>query len=546
MPAPPFAFSARRGATLQAHSLEAARRLVARRHLAMVGVRIEASVADAVPHLDYLWPRRGATTQWASLHQDIRRLLSATQRLLQRLWRPTQPRERQRRLGTRPPLTIGCLASGGRHHAFAPQPPVSRIAMAATLPRHVRHDAALSAYRAAGAPTPALPAMQRLLQRLLQRLPDAAPMTRQAQTPHAPETVAVRSGHHRRSRLARLPSDRGIAPTTSSPARRSAMRVAAAMQAPGMSISMSTAAPRDGMHASGSTPALRGVLLRIAAADCAATSDGFANRMQAHAGNALQRTSRTATTAFASARTPADQTSQTPSQTLSPLAPPAARDAAAAVRIVAKPAKPRSGTAADVGWLATKPTTPAAPRRPALPRSASTARPPLGPPWPEHASLGIRLPERMPRTPAKAHTDPMPQTRAVPIAHRASHAAYALPTAPSASGAEIATPAAALSVSIHAPAQALQRYAASAAQALAYRQPSAPSAAQWAHDAKRIEHSVQTQVVRELLQQRHGHSLQAAVANALVSPHTVKLLVRHVQAALARSDRVERYRKAAR
>ncbi|UYC18438.1 hypothetical protein NRY95_11015 [Xanthomonas campestris pv. phormiicola] len=548
MPAPPPAFSAHRGARLQAHSLEAARRLPKCRHLARVGVRIAASAADAAPRLDYLWPQRNATPQWMGLHQDIRRLLSATQRLLQHLWQRTQLRERQRRSRSRPVLAIGSLTSGGRYRAIASQSRVFRVAAAATPPRHVRLDAALPTYRHTGAAAPALPAMR--------RLSDPAPVTHHARTLDARETVAVRSGRHRRPRLMRVARDRDITPTTSHLTRPPALRVAAAMQAPGTGVS--AAAPRDGRRASGATPTPRRVLLRNAAKDRAATGAGIANRMHMHAGTALQPTSRTATLAFAGARPRPSEESQAPSQaqlhmpshTLSLLAPPAAQGAAAALRTVTTPARPQSGTATGVRWIAAEPTSPAAPHRAALPRSASTTRPPVGAPWPEQAALGISMAERVARTPARTLADPLSQTRAaaVRIGPRASHAAPPSTAAPAASGTTIAIPAAAASVSIDtpAPAQALQRYAASAAQALAYRRPPTPGAAQWAHDTKRIEHSVQTQVVRELLQQRHGQSLQAAVANALLSPQTVKQLVRQVQAALAHSDRVERYRKAVR
>jgi len=95
----------------------------------------------------------------------------------------------------------------------------------------------------------------------------------------------------------------------------------------------------------------------------------------------------------------------------------------------------------------------------------------------------------------------------------------------------------------------IERYGANApiAATLATRQQSAPRAAEIRREIERIERTVQTKVVREILHQGHQQQhIRTALSDALVSPKLVQALARKIQASLEQRANVERYRKGAR
>ncbi|RKP46833.1 hypothetical protein D7S89_15840 [Trinickia fusca] len=82
---------------------------------------------------------------------------------------------------------------------------------------------------------------------------------------------------------------------------------------------------------------------------------------------------------------------------------------------------------------------------------------------------------------------------------------------------------------------------------LAYRQSAHARRVSVEREIERIEHTVQTKVVREILQQRQSQQqLRTAVADALLSPKLVQSLARQIHATLEVRASVERYRKGAR
>jgi hypothetical protein len=82
---------------------------------------------------------------------------------------------------------------------------------------------------------------------------------------------------------------------------------------------------------------------------------------------------------------------------------------------------------------------------------------------------------------------------------------------------------------------------------LAYRQPTKAPTADIQREVKRIESTVQTQVVREILHHSHyQQQIRAVVSDALLSPGIVQSLARRIQATLEQHASVERYRRGSR
>ena len=95
----------------------------------------------------------------------------------------------------------------------------------------------------------------------------------------------------------------------------------------------------------------------------------------------------------------------------------------------------------------------------------------------------------------------------------------------------------------------LQRYGASqpVAATLALRHAPQAQAGEIKREIERIERTVQTKVVREILHQGHQQQhIRTAVSDALLSPKLVQALARQIHTTLEQRANVERYRKGAR
>jgi hypothetical protein len=93
----------------------------------------------------------------------------------------------------------------------------------------------------------------------------------------------------------------------------------------------------------------------------------------------------------------------------------------------------------------------------------------------------------------------------------------------------------------------LQRYKAGAASGWAYRQSVQLRQAQVQKQIERIEHTVHTKVVREIMHHNHQQQqIRNVVKEQLLSPHLVQILTRRIQAGIEQRAGIERYRKGVR
>ena len=85
------------------------------------------------------------------------------------------------------------------------------------------------------------------------------------------------------------------------------------------------------------------------------------------------------------------------------------------------------------------------------------------------------------------------------------------------------------------------------AASLAYRQQPQARPADMKREIERIERTVQTKVVREILHQGHQQQqIRTAVSDALLSSKIMQTLARQIHATLEQRANVERYRKGSR
>lgn len=90
----------------------------------------------------------------------------------------------------------------------------------------------------------------------------------------------------------------------------------------------------------------------------------------------------------------------------------------------------------------------------------------------------------------------------------------------------------------------LRHYQAGFTAALAYRQQPQARQAEVQRQLERIEHTVHTKVVREIMHNNHNQQhIRSVVTAAMLSPQLVQALARQVHASIEQRAGIDRYRR---